>query len=82
MKKIILFIASLLSLTQARADEGMWTIYNLPPQVYEIMQNEGFTMSYNDLYYGENALKNAVVNFSLVLISNTISRKLGETSLW
>ena len=48
----------------AKADEGMWTIYNLPPQVYEIMQNEGFTMSYNDLYYGENALKNAVVNFS------------------
>jgi len=27
-------------------------------------------------------LFNAVVNFSLVLISNTISRKLGETSLW
>ena len=64
MKKTILFIASLLSLTQARADEGMWTIYNLPPQVYEIMQNEGFSMSYNDLYYGETALKNAVVNFS------------------
>ena len=64
MKKIILFAATLLSLTQAKADEGMWTIYNLPPQVYEIMQNEGFTMTYNDLYYGENALKNAVVNFS------------------
>ena len=49
---------------QAKADEGMWTLYNLPPQVYEIMQNEGFAMPYNDLYYGDNALKNAVVNFS------------------
>ena len=49
---------------QAKADEGMWTLYNLPPQVYEIMQNEGCTMPYNDLYYGDNALKNAVVNFS------------------
>ena len=64
MKKIALFIIGLTMLTQAKADEGMWTIYNLPPQVYEIMQNEGFTMTYNDLYYGETALKNAVVNFS------------------
>ena len=64
MKKIALFIVGLTMLTQAKADEGMWTIYNLPPQVYEIMQNEGFTMTYNDLYYGETALKNAVVNFS------------------
>ena len=64
MRKIALFITGLAMLTQAKADEGMWTIYNLPPQVYEIMQNEGFTMTYNDLYYGENALKNAVVNFS------------------
>ena len=57
------YLLSLLPQT-VKADEGMWTIYNLPPQVYEIMQNEGFTMTYNDLYYGENALKNAVVNFS------------------
>ena len=64
MKKLILSLIALLAMSNARADEGMWTIYNLPPQVYEIMQNEGFTMPYNDLYYGENALKNAVVNFS------------------
>ena len=64
MRKIFLFIACLAASFQTKADEGMWTLYNLPPQVYEIMQNEGFTMSYNDLYYGENALKNAVVNFS------------------
>ena len=48
----------------AHADEGMWTIYNLPPAAFEIMKQEGFQMSYNDLYYGDHALKNAVVNFS------------------
>jgi hypothetical protein len=42
----------------------MWTIYNLPPAAFEIMKQEGFQMSYNDLYYGDHALKNAVVNFS------------------
>lgn len=46
------------------ADEGMWTLYNLSAQVYEAMQGEGFGMPYNDLYYGEHAVKNAVVNFS------------------
>ncbi len=64
MRKIALLITGLTMLSHAKADEGMWTIYNLPPQVYEIMQNEGFSMSYNDLCYGEMALKNAVVNFS------------------
>ena len=48
----------------SHADEGMWTIYNLPPQVFEQMQAEGFQLSYNDLYFGENALRNACVNFS------------------
>ncbi len=28
------------------------------------MQREGFSMTYDQLYNGENALKNAVVNFS------------------
>ena len=64
MRKIALLITGLAMMSQVKADEGMWTIYNLPPQVYEIMQNEGFSMSYNDLCYGEMALKNAVVNFS------------------
>ena len=55
---------ALLGLGTAHADEGMWTIYNLPPQVFAKMQEEGFKMSYNDLCYGDSALKNAVVNFS------------------
>ncbi|MBQ7470862.1 MAG: S46 family peptidase [Prevotella sp.] len=64
MKKLILSLMALIGLSTAHADEGMWTIYNLPPQVFEKMQEEGFRMSYNDLYLGENSLKNAVVNFS------------------
>ncbi len=64
MKQIFLTLSICLACLSAKADEGMWTIYNLPPQVFEIMQNEGMTMSYNDLYYGDNALKNACVNFS------------------
>ena len=64
MKKIIFSLIALVTMTSAHADEGMWTIYNLPPAVYAQMQAEGFQMSYNDLYVGPNALKNAVVNFS------------------
>ena len=33
MKKLILSLIALLAMSNARADEGMWTIYNLPPQV-------------------------------------------------
>ena len=48
----------------ASADEGMWTLYNLPQAVYQTMQAEGFQLPYSALYSGENAIKNAVVNFS------------------
>ena len=50
--------------TTVHADEGMWTLYNLPQAVYEQMQAEGFTLPYSSLYTGDNAIKNAVVNFS------------------
>ena len=64
MKKTILSLIALISMGTAHADEGMWTIYNLPPQVFEQMKAEGFQMSYNDLYYGDTSLKAACVNFS------------------
>ena len=64
MKKLIFSLVALLAMSMARADEGMWTIYNLPPQVFEQMKAEGFQMSYNDLYYGDTSLKAACVNFS------------------
>ena len=46
------------------ADEGMWTLYNLPEAVYNQMVAEGFQLPYSGLYMGDNALKNSVVNFS------------------
>ena len=64
MKKIMLSLIGLLAMSTAHADEGMWTIYNLPQAVYEQMQAEGFQMTYNDLYYGDTSLKAACVNFS------------------
>lgn len=64
MKKSTLLLAGLLAVSVAKADEGMWTLYNLPQAVYEQMQTQGFQVPYNDLYYGDQAIKNAVVNFS------------------
>jgi len=64
MKRIFLSIACILTLVGAKADEGMWTLYNLPEAVYKQMQAEGFTMDYKDLYESKNAIKNCVVNFS------------------
>lgn len=54
----------MLSSAAAHADEGMWTLYNLPQAVYEQMKSYGFSPSYDQLYKSEDAIKNAVVNFS------------------
>ena len=65
MKKLSILMTGLaFTATTAHADEGMWTLYNLPQAVYEQMQAEGFTLPYSSLYTGDNAIKNAVVNFS------------------
>ena len=47
-KKATVLIASIMAfcgINTAHADEGMWTIYNLPNAVYEMMQREGFSMT-------------------------------------
>lgn len=54
----------LLGAAPMHADEGMWTLYNLPEAVYNQMKEEGFTLPYADLYESPNAIKNCVVNFS------------------
>ena len=66
MKKKNLFLAAaiMLSSAAAHADEGMWTLYNLPQAVYEQMKSYGFSPSYDQLYKSDDAIKNAVVNFS------------------
>ena len=64
MKKTILGIALMAAFGIAKADEGMWTLYNLPQAVYQQMKLEGFQLPYGDLYKSKDAVKNAVVNFS------------------
>ncbi len=64
MKKATLLAAALFSVGAASADEGMWTLYDLPQAVYSQMQAEGCSLPYDGLYNSDNAIKNAVVNFS------------------
>ena len=64
MKKTSIVLAAMLATTSIHADEGMWTLYNLPQAAFEQMQNEGFALPYADLYSSDNAIKHAVVNFS------------------
>ena len=55
-----------------RADEGMWTLYNLPDAVYEQMQAEGYRLPKSSLYGG---LSNCVVNFSGFCTGEVVSPK-------
>ena len=59
-----LLALSLLSPLPSMADEGMWTLYDLPTQVYEAMRGYGFLLPQSALYSDANAIKNNVVNFS------------------
>ena len=62
MKKFLLSLLCLCSLG-AHADEGMWTLYNLPTAIYDQMKQYGFQLPMEQLYQSDNAIKNAVVNF-------------------
>ena len=64
MKKTILTLFALLALVHVRADEGMWTLYNLPSAVYEQMKGYGYALPYDKLYEADDAIMKAVVNFS------------------
>ena len=63
MKKLLFTIITTCVLSTAKADEGMWTLYNLPNAVYETMKMENYELSYGALYEGDQAIKNCVVNF-------------------
>ena len=63
-KNLLLAAAMLLPGAAAHADEGMWTLYNLPTAVYEQMKTYGFQAPYEKLYQGEDAIMKSVVNFS------------------
>ena len=64
MKKLLFLLFTFhISLLTAHADEGMWTLYNLPNAVYETMKQENYELPYNALYQSDDAIKNCVVNF-------------------
>ena len=59
MKKLLFLLFAIhCSLFTAKADEGMWTLYNLPNAVYETMKMENYELPYGALYYGDDAVKN------------------------
>ena len=63
MKKLSTLILGLLALLPAKADEGMWTLYNLPQAVYNQMKAYGFSLPYENLYSSQDAIKNSAVLF-------------------
>ena len=64
MKKLLILLFTVhCSLFISYADEGMWTLYNLPNAVYETMKQENYALPYGALYQGDDAVKNCVVNF-------------------
>ena len=64
MKKLLFLLFTIhCSLFTAKADEGMWTLYNLPNAVYETLKMENYELPYGALYEGDQAVKNCVVNF-------------------
>ena len=65
-KKTSILFAGMMALStlQANADEGMWTLYNLPDAVYNQMKEYGFNLPYDGLYSGDNAIMKSVINFS------------------
>jgi len=64
MKKLLFALLAPLAITTAHADEGMWTLYNLPNAVYEQMRLEGYELPYEQLYSADDAIMKSVVNFS------------------
>ena len=64
MKKTLVTLTALLASMNISADEGMWTLYNLPQAVYEQMKGYGYELPYDKLYKADDAIMKSVVNFS------------------
>lgn len=58
-----MFLLGLASLMPTHADEGMWTLYNLPDAVYNKMKEYGFKPSYDKIYKSDDAIMRSVVLF-------------------
>ena len=64
MKKLFVTLTALTASLTMSADEGMWTLYNLPQAVYEQMRGYGYELPYDKLYQADDAIMKSVVNFS------------------
>lgn len=64
MKKTLLTAVLAAAAFSAQADEGMWTLYDLPQPIYRQMCAEGFALPYDKLYQSDDAVMKSVVNFS------------------
>ena len=64
MKKLFVTLTALTASLTMSADEGMWTLYNLPQAVYEQMRGYGYELPYDKLYKADDAIMKSVVNFS------------------
>ena len=64
MKKTLFTLLATMATATTHADEGMWTLYNLPNAVYEQMRAEGYELPYDQLYHADDAIMKSVVNFS------------------
>ncbi len=64
MKRTILVIATFLSLTGVRADEGMWMICNLSARTDSVLHAMGLELTHDQIYNANGpALNNAIVQF-------------------
>ncbi len=63
-KRLFAILCATLSFGMTHADEGMWTLFDLPQAVYEMMKQEGYQLPYEKLYQSDDAIMKSVVNFS------------------
>ena len=62
MKKLLIVLFALLTVSMVRADEGMWLLSKLKQQNIEKMQQMGFKLSAEDIYdVNKPGIKDAIV---------------------
>ncbi|MDL2256907.1 S46 family peptidase [Bacteroidales bacterium OttesenSCG-928-I14] len=76
MKKIYLLLTSLFLSMSLLADEGMWTLINLPESNWEMMHELGLELTAEQVYNEQQAsLKDAIVQFDGGCTGVTVSDK-------
>lgn len=76
LKNLCSTILSVIFITTATADEGMWMLNNLKQENWDTMKKLGFSLSENQLYDETNpSLKDAVVHFDGGCTGITVSGK-------